>query len=192
MIESKKEYYEFLKMDALANYRTSINAKVIGDYIWKYIITLRKRQYYSSLIKNGKWIGKILYKINDINFKRLGIKLGFSIYSLNIGKGLSLPHYGTIVVNSQTVIGNNCRIHQGVTIGSTNGDTNSAVIGDNVFIGSNVSIIGNIMIADNVAIGAGAVCIKDILEKGTTWGGCPAKKISNKDSILNLSPKLFK
>ena len=85
----------------------------------------------------------------------------------------------------------NCRIHEGVTIGSTSGSKQAAIIGNNVFIGSGAKIIGAITIADDVAIGANAVVVKDILEPGTTWAGNPARKISDRNSHSNLAPKLF-
>ena len=52
-------------------------------------------------------------------------------------------------------------------------------------------MIGNICIAPDVAIAANAVVVTNIQEAGTTWGGIPAKKISNKDSHDNLNPKVF-
>lgn len=48
-------------------------------------------------------------------------------------------------------------------------------IGDNVSIGSNVTILP-VTIVDGCVIGAGAVVVKDILEKGV-YAGNPAKKI---------------
>ena len=42
--------------------------------------------------------------------------------------------------------------------------------------------------ADNVAIGANAVVVNSITEKCTSWGGVPAKKISNKGSSSNVIP----
>jgi serine O-acetyltransferase len=92
----------------------------------------------------------------------------------------------TIVVAVNARIGANCRIHEGVTIGATNGSDGAAKIGDNVFIGSGAKIIGEIKIADNIAIAANAVVVKDILESGITVGGVPAKKISSNDSSSNL------
>ena len=84
------------------------------------------------------------------------------------------------------MIGKNCRIQDGVTIGATNGSTCAPQIGNNVFIGSGAKIIGDIRIADDVAIGAQALVVKSILESGITVGGIPAKKISNNDSHSNL------
>ena len=112
--------------------------------------------------------------------------MGFSISINSFGPGLSIAHYGTIVVGSNARIGANCRIHVGVTIGATNDEKDATIIGDNVYIGTGAKIIGKIKIADNVAIGANAVVVKDILEPGITVGGVPAKKISCNDSSSNL------
>ena len=131
------------------------------------------------------------YVVNKFLFQKLSIKLGFSIPLNVFGPGLSIAHYGTIVVNSAAKVGKNCRIQEGVNIGSTNGSSGAPKIGDNVFIGTGSKIIGDIFIEDDVAIGANAVVVKSIIEKGVTYGGVPAKKISSNDSRSNLSPKLF-
>lgn len=120
------------------------------------------------------------------------MKLGFSIPINVFGPGLSIPHYGTIVVNKATQVGKNCRLHEGVNIGATNGSAAAPKIGDNVFIGSGAKIIGDISIADDVAIGANAVVVTSITEKGVTYGGVPAKKISSNNSHSNLCKELFK
>jgi serine O-acetyltransferase len=66
---------------------------------------------------------------------------------------LSIAHQGTIVVNSNTKIGKNCRIHVCVNIGTSAGETNYApVIGDNAYKGSGVKIYGNIKLGNNIAI----------------------------------------
>ena len=64
-------------------------------------------------------------------------------------------------------------------------------MGDNIFIGTGAKIIGEVTIADDVSIGANAVVVKSITEEGTTWGGVPAKKISNNNSHSNLCSKIF-
>ena len=78
-----------------------------------------------------------------------------------------------------------------VCIGATNGSEKAPVIGDNCFLGTGAKVIGEITIADNVAIGANAVVCKSIEEPGTTWGGVPAKKISENSSRSNLCRNLF-
>lgn len=191
MITSKREYLEYLEQDAKANWRDTIRPRFVGDEVWKFIIQLRKKEYYSSFSKTKKIAMAIPIFINKILFRKYSNICVYTI-PLNIsGKGLALPHRGTIVINSTARLGENCRIHQGVTIGSTSGSRDSAKIGNNVFIGSGAQLIGDITIADDVAIGANAVVTHSINECGTTWGGIPAKKISGNNSHSQLCPKLF-
>lgn len=83
-----------------------------------------------------------------------------------------LPHgfYG-VFISDKAVIGKNCVIFQGVTIGSNTleGSSNfgSPVIGDNCYIGAGAKIIGNVKIGDNVRIGANAIVTTDIPSNST-------------------------
>jgi serine O-acetyltransferase len=113
------------------------------------------------------------------------LRLSFTIPLNVFGPGLSISHYGTIVVNKHAVIGANCRIHPGVCIGGLNGK--SPRIGNNVYIGPGVKIFGDITIGDNVAIGANAVVNKDVPMKVTVAGN-PAEIISDKGSCELIVP----
>ena len=191
MIYTKEDLAAFLSADAKANSRTSVRAKLFGDEIWKYIVTLRKTEFYTN--QTGLY-GKILLPLRmlyKLKLHNLGLKLGFTIPINAIGKGFSIAHYGTIVIANGARIGENFRVHEGVTIGATNGSRKAAVIGNNVFLATGAKIIGDVTIADDVAVAANAVVTKSITEKGTTWGGIPAKKISDHDSHSNLSKLLF-
>ncbi|WP_321795579.1 serine O-acetyltransferase [Caballeronia sp. J97] len=97
-----------------------------------------------------------------------------------IGPGFYISHIGTLAVNPTTVIGANCNISQGVTIGSNHGQ--AATIGDNVYIGPNVCIVENVTIGDNVTIGAGSVVTKDI-PPNVTVAGCPARILTDDASL---------
>lgn len=193
MITSYSEYKEYLMRDAQANWRNSIRPQIFGDDKWKFILNLRKREYYKGM--NLPLIKKLflypMIAINKLLYIKYSVRCGYTIPEEVCGKGLGLPHRGNIVINTTARLGENCRIHEGVTIGSTSGSRQAATIGNNVFIGSGAKIIGDITIADDVAIGANAVFVKSILEPGTTWAGNPAKKISDHDSHCNLSPLLF-
>jgi serine O-acetyltransferase len=70
-----------------------------------------------------------------------------------------------------------------VTIGFNQRGKNKGypTIGDNVYIGPGAKIFGKITIGNNVAIGANAVVNSDV-PSICTFGGIPAKKISNKGS----------
>lgn len=50
--------------------------------------------------------------------KIIEISTGISIpWSVKIGHSLYIGHYGTVIINSNAIIGDNCNISQGVTIG---------------------------------------------------------------------------
>ena len=96
-------------------------------------------------------------------FRFLETFIGISIPpETTIGPGLRIFHFGQIFINSKAVIGNNCTIRQGVTIGSINEELGAPVIGNNVEFGFSSSVIGNIRIGDNVTIGAMTLVTKDV------------------------------
>ena len=191
MITTKKQLFEVLYQDAKASGRTTIRTSFLGDEVWKFQVALRKLEYYTNMSSTKRKLCYPAYALTKYNYHKMSVKLNFSIPINVFGGGLSLPHYGTIVVAQAARVGKNCRIHEGVTIGATNGSATSASIGDNVFIASGAKIIGEVSIADDVAIAANAVVVKSITEAGTTWGGVPAKKISDNNSHSNLNRKLF-
>lgn len=105
------------------------------------------------------------------------------IQTFKIGEGFYIGHWGQIFISSQAVIGDNCNISQGVTIGVSNrGDNIGApVIGDRVYIGPGVKIFGKVTIGNDVAIGANAVVTKDIPDNSVAVG-IPARVISTEGS----------
>ena len=87
-----------------------------------------------------------------------------------------------IVIGETAVVGNNCTIYHGVTLGGTgkNKGKRHPTIGDNVLIGAGAKVLGPIYIENNVKIGAGAVVNKTCLERGSTIVG-----INNKVNLNN-------
>lgn len=108
--------------------------------------------------------------------------LGFEFSpKTQVGENLSIVHGARgSVINSKTVIGNNCIIRNNTIIGNNGLGGGSPVIGDNVNIGSNSCIIGEISIGDNVIIGAGSIVVKDI-PSNVVVAGNPAKIIRHID-----------
>lgn len=97
--------------------------------------------------------------------QRLKVKYGFDIsYRTQIGKGFYIGHFGNIVIHGDAILGENCNISQGVTIGVSNYGKKIGVptIGNNVFMGPNAGIFGNITIGNNATIGANAVVTENI------------------------------
>jgi serine O-acetyltransferase len=106
--------------------------------------------------------------------------------SARIGPGLYIPHTGYIVVNSRTVIGSNCTLGQGVTIGHRSGgrgiSSGSPVIGNRVYIGPGAAVVGPITLGNDALIGIGAVVTKSVSERGVVAGN-PARLLSRNGSF---------
>jgi len=104
----------------------------------------------------------------------LKLVTGIEIYpETKIGPGFYIEHYGTVFIAPTAVIGRNCTIFQGVTIGANLGSHKAGVIGDNVIIGAGAKVIGDIVIGNNVIIGANSVVTRDV-EDNVVVAGVPA------------------
>lgn len=181
MIQSKEDFLEYLSCDAKALGCKEKKFPVGGTryYIWRYQVLLRTLEYYTNCRQEVYLKPYKLYL--KWKFRQLSIKYGFEIPINTFGKGLSIGHIGTIVINGAVKIGDNCRIHTCVNIGTEAGYADRAPnIGDNVYIGPGAKIFGDIKIADGIAIGANSVVNKSFTENNISIAGVPAKKISSK------------
>ena len=143
-----------------------------------FVYILRKCQSYSKKSIKGMFWRMVL--------RHHQIKYGFQIYpETKIGEGLYLGHWGTLVINPKVVIGKNCNIAQGVTIGQQNRGKKQGfpVIGDEVWIGPNAVIVGNITIGNNVLIAPNAYVNTDVPSDSIVMGN-PAVITSNKDATI--------
>ena len=132
----------------------------------------------------------ILYKkytIKGIVFRILlsyySKKYGYQINpSTKIGKGLYIGHWGTLIINPNTVIGENCNLASGVTIGQTNRGKlkGTPIIGNKVWIGTNAVIVGSIKIGNNVLIAPNAYVNFDIPDNSLVIGN-PGKIIKKEN-----------
>lgn len=115
---------------------------------------------------------------------RYSVRYGISISPLSpVGPGLYIGHFGGIVVNHGAVIGANCNLQQGVTLGKANRGSKAGapIIGNNVFIGAGAKIIGRVYVGDGAAIGANAVVTNDV-PPGAAVAGVPARVVSDQGS----------
>lgn len=113
----------------------------------------------------------------------LSMFLGIQIpRGAKIGGGLKIYHFGCIVLNPETIIGNNCTLRQGVTIGNKNDIYDVPVIGDNVDIGAGAKVLGKIKIGNNVSIGANAVVLVDVPDNSIAVG-VPARVLKKRNIL---------
>lgn len=115
-------------------------------------------------------------------YKNLKRRYGFQFpHKTKIGKGLFLVHFGGIVINQSAVIGDNCTVSQGVTIGYVNRGNKKGcpVIGDKVWIGANAVVVGNIKVGNNVLIAPLSFVTTDVPDNAVIAGN-PAVIINYK------------
>jgi serine O-acetyltransferase len=96
---------------------------------------------------------------------------GFQIGG-TIGKGFFIGHFGTIVVNPDAVIEENCNVAHNITIGVTRRGPNAGAhrIGNEVWIGTGSTIVGQINIGNNIMIAPGAFVNFDIPDNSIVIG----------------------
>jgi serine O-acetyltransferase len=110
-------------------------------------------------------------------YRRARNKYGIEIpYTAKIGHSVVFEHQHGIVIHGDAIIGDNCIIRQGVTIGNRYLETPNDVptLGDNVNIGCGAVLLGGIKVGNNVNIGANAVVLSSIPDNHMAYG-IPAK-----------------
>ena len=182
MIQSKQDLKRYMEMDKTALHISRKHPRLFRDEIWRYEIILRKHEYYRNT--KPTLFAKILRTYYGYKHHKMSIILGIQIPP-NVcgGGGLRIMHYGLIVVNPETRIGEWCCIHQGVNIGQNIEPGSVPTIGRNVIFLPGAHLFGKIVIGDNVMVGANAVVTKSFPEGNCRIAGVPARIISDLPNI---------
>lgn len=95
-----------------------------------------------------------------------------------IGRGLFIDHGMGVVIGETAVVGDNCTIYQGVTLGGTGKEKGKRhpTLGDNVMVGSGAKVLGPFRVGSNSKIAAGAVVLSEVPENSTCVG-VPARVV---------------
>ncbi len=103
-----------------------------------------------------------------------------------IGKGLFIDHGCGVVIGETTVIGEDCTIYQGVTLGGTGKETGKRhpTLGNNVMIGAGAKVLGPFKVGDNSKIAANAVVLREI-PPDCTCVGVPARVVKRGTKRVN-------
>jgi serine O-acetyltransferase len=102
------------------------------------------------------------------------ITTGISLpVQVRIGKGLRIHHFGGIIFHPEAIVGDQCTIYQGVTLGDLGGHGGAPRIGNEVMIGAGAKILGSVEIGDCCRIGANAVVVRSV-PPGCLAVGVPA------------------
>jgi len=103
-------------------------------------------------------------------------------YEVKLGRRVKFEHQGAVVIHGNSVIGDDCIIRQGVTLGARREEEHdkAPTLGRGVSVGAGAKILGPITLGDGALVGANAVVLKDV-PAGCTVVGIPAKIIAGND-----------
>lgn len=95
-----------------------------------------------------------------------------------LGKNLVIDHGIGVVIGETAVVGDNCLIYQGVTLGGVSlaAIKRHPTLRDNVVVGAGAKVLGPIELGTGCKVGSNAVVTKSA-PAGATLVGIPAKEI---------------
>jgi len=113
--------------------------------------------------------------------------LGISLpKSARIGPGLRIWHFGGIFIHGDAVVGANCTMRQGVTIGNRVENGPVPILGDDVELGAYSQVLGGVRIGNGCRIGALSVVLDDVPD-GCTAVGVPARVVVRASPLQKVS-----
>jgi serine O-acetyltransferase len=124
----------------------------------RFSIIFRLCQYYRK--KN-----RLLFYFYFLWLRRIRVKYGIDVsYRTKIGKGLYIGHFGGICIHGDSVLGENCTLSQGISIGVLNRGPKAGcpILADRVYVGPGAMIFGRIHVGNDVLVGVNAVVSFDV------------------------------
>lgn len=187
MIKTKQDLKEYLRSDNAWYMKKGWKQLLIDVFtaapyyvLKKYLGYLRTFEYHYNNSTGSRFHTYLAY-IYERRKNRLGNRLGIEIGPNCFGKGLSIWHCGSIIINPSVKAGENCVLRGANCIGNNGIEDKNPTLGDNVELGYGAVIIGNVSIASNTIIGANAVVNRSI-EVGGTYVGVPAMKVKHNNN----------
>lgn len=126
----------------------------------------------------------IARSISQRSRKRTGIEIH---PGATIGKRLVIDHGMGIVIGETTIIGDDCLLYQGVTLGGSGKEKGKRhpTLGNNVLVGAGAKVLGSFTVGDNARIAANAVVLNEIPANATAVG-VPAKVVRVKGEKVDI------
>lgn len=108
----------------------------------------------------------------------------------NIGRRFFIDHGMGVVIGETSIIGDDCTLYHGVTLGGTSWDKGKRhpTLGDGVVIGAGAKVLGPISIGANAMVGSNAVVVKDV-PAGATVVGIPGRILEDIDKAIPSDEK---
>ena len=106
-----------------------------------------------------------------------------------IGSRVFIDHGMGVVVGETAVVGDDCTIYHGVTLGGTSWckGKRHPTLKNGVVVGAGAKILGPITISDGAKIGSNAVVLKDVPSHATAVGIPARVMLENSQPLINKS-----
>src|SRR5699024_12296997 len=90
------------------------------------------------------------------------------------------------VIVETTIVGDDCTIYQGVTLGGTSWSPGKRhpTLANDVVVGAGAKVLGPFTVGEGARIGSNAVVVKEV-PPGCTAVGVPGKLVKCKDAIVD-------
>ena len=124
------------------------------------------------IVANGLWRRNFKWLARLVSHMSRGLT-GIEIHpGATIGQGVFIDHGMGIVIGETAIIGDNCTLYHGVTLGGTSWQKGRRhpTLEEGVIIGAGAKILGPITLGKNVKVGSNAVVVKDIPANATVLG----------------------
>ncbi|HCL56384.1 MAG TPA: serine O-acetyltransferase [Spirochaetia bacterium] len=124
-------------------------------------------------------LAHFLHQIKIPIFPRFLMNIGKILTGIDIhpgakiGKNFFIDHGTGVVIGETAIIGDNCTLYQGVTLGGTGKEKfrkRHPTLRNNITIGSGAKILGPVILGDHVKVGANSVVTMDVPDNCTVVG----------------------
>ena len=142
----------------------------------------------AALCVRPRWVRALLLPFVRIAQTAAEILTGISLPpECEIGDGLYIGHFGSIVLAREARVGYNCSMAQNVTIGlaGRGAERGAPTVGDRVFIGAHSVLVGPIEIGADAMICAGSVVTRSVPPRAVVVGN-PARVVSFEGSFEHV------
>ena len=139
-------------------------------------VMLSYRRAHKAYLKGHYFYARL---ISQRAVRRTGIEIH---PGAQIGKGLFIDHGHGVIIGETTIIGDNCTLYQGVTLGGTGKEQGKRhpTLGNNVMVSAGAKVLGSFKIGDNSKIGAGSVVLEEVPPCSTVVG-VPGRVVKRAD-----------
>ena len=154
-------------IDAVMERDPAVRSRLEVYFLYPSFKAIRAYRRANRWYKKGHFF--IARWISQNALRRTGIEIH---PGATIGKKLFIDHGSGVVIGETAVIGDNCTIYQGVTLGGTGKEKGKRhpTLGNNVMVGSGAKVLGSFTVGDNSKIAANSVVLKEVPANSTAVG----------------------